>query len=222
MIMFAVGNCLWASIATTCRDSATASPFDRRSFVPVWMIIFWGSLRVDGQRVFRAVSVVGHQNLATLWVGKSFRGSMCRPFESKSRAVFIGCGGVVVLDRVGGIRAEAAGRGGCAGDVSGPHRPGVCGSVVSAVVVTGRSVGVDVHVVRDGSGGVDPVFDVGVPSAVGSSGVRWVGEEEYSPDGDINISRLLSVCAPVVVVCTCVPFSVARVFVRVVICFDRF
>lgn len=67
--------------------------------------MFWGSFRVDGQRALRAASVVGHQNLATLCVGKSLKGSMYRPLESKSRAVLVGFGdrAAVGLDESGEV-----------------------------------------------------------------------------------------------------------------------
>lgn len=74
---------------------------------------------MDGHRTLRAASVVGHQNLATLWVGKSLKGSMYLPLESRSRAVFVGLGadtGAVDVDWGGIVAGEVV----VPGEVDGP------------------------------------------------------------------------------------------------------
>lgn len=57
------------------------------SLVPMWMMMFYGLFRVDWQRSWSAPLVVGHQNLPTLYVGKSCQWCKNFPFESIKMAV---------------------------------------------------------------------------------------------------------------------------------------
>lgn len=152
---------------------------------------------MGGQRAFRAVSVVGHQNLATLWVGKSFRASRYLPFESKSRAVFMGLGG----DGVGVVWSGIVGWSGCAGAVW----SGAGGCEVSGVGVAGGFGRGGTVVVRVGRGSMVSVFDEGMVD---------VGTDEV---GAVPGVSWLSVCALVV----CTSFGACRVLVSVEICSER-
>lgn len=178
IIMFAVGNFSWAFIATAFSDSATSSLLDLRLFVPVWIMMFWGSFRVDGQRVLRAASVVGHQNLATLCVGKSFKGSMYRPLESRSRAVFVGLGDRVAIEEAREVWPEAVDRDGSAGEVvpgegggpaAGVHivDAGVAGVVGRA---DGSVAGELVAAGRPGAGGSGVGSVLGITEDIGRAG----------------------------------------------------
>lgn len=78
-------------------------------------MMFWGSLRADGQQALKAAYVVGHQHLGTLRVGESFKGSMYWPFEPMSAMGL--CADRNGRDHIGEIWSEAVGWGGSAGKV---------------------------------------------------------------------------------------------------------